>query len=127
MKIIMIDTHIVIWLYSGNVNELSKIAQTNIETHDLLISPIILLELQYLLEIGKILISPKEIYNDLHFRIGLRIDNETLWSNVTYAALELNWTRDPFDRLICAHAKVLKSKLITRDKVILSNFDKAIW
>lgn len=42
-------------------------------------------------------------------------------------ALALNWTRDPFDRLIVAHANVIKCHLITKDSFIKSHFSKVIW
>jgi len=126
MMQVMIDTHIVVWLYMGAVEKLSIKAQQNIESNELLISPIILLELQYLFEIGKILVSSEEIYEDLQFRIGLRIDH-TVWSRVIKEALALNWTRDPFDRLIVAHANVIKCHLITKDSFIKSHFSKVIW
>ncbi|WP_316353728.1 type II toxin-antitoxin system VapC family toxin [Candidatus Trichorickettsia mobilis] len=123
----MIDTHIVIWLYAGTIEEVSTKAQKHIESNELLISPIILLELQYLFEIGKISVDSETIYNDLHFRIGLRIDHETLWSRIIKEALMLNWTRDPFDRIIVAHASVLGYNLISKDQLIKLNFNNTIW
>lgn len=123
----MIDTHVVVWLYTNSIEKISLKAQQFIESSQLLISPIVLLELQYLFEIGKLLTSSKEIYEDLHFRIGLEIDRETIWSRIIQEAIFLSWTRDPFDRLIVAHTSILKCPLITRDQSIQLNFNKAIW
>ena len=36
------------------------------------------------------------------------------------AAVDLNWTRDPFDRLIVAHARLRGWRLATGDRVILA-------
>jgi PIN domain nuclease of toxin-antitoxin system len=43
------------------------------------------------------------------------------------AAMSLSWTRDPFDRLIAAHAIVANSPLITADETILENLSLATW
>ena len=47
---------------------------------------------------------------------------------LTYNALTISWTRDPFDLLISAevHSKK-KHTLITRDRTILKNLKEAIW
>ncbi len=46
--VIYLDTHVVVWLFSGRTELLSSRAVNAIENHDLLISPIVSLELQYL-------------------------------------------------------------------------------
>jgi PIN domain nuclease of toxin-antitoxin system len=43
------------------------------------------------------------------------------------AAAGLTWTRDPFDRLIAAHAIVADAPLLTADRTILDNLPQAIW
>jgi len=47
---IYLDTHVVVWLYSGELSLLSEKACQLIEENELLISPLVLLELQYLFE-----------------------------------------------------------------------------
>lgn len=42
------DTHVVAWLYAGRVDLFSRRAATAIEDGELLISPMVTLELQYL-------------------------------------------------------------------------------
>lgn len=126
MTQVMIYTHIVVWLYTNSIDKISVVAQQYIESSELLICPMVLLELQYLFEIGKLLVQADEMYEDLHFRIGLRVDHETLWSRVVKEAITLNWTRDPFDRLIVAHTNVLNCHLISKDQMIKSHFDKVI-
>ncbi|WP_199317478.1 hypothetical protein [Planktothricoides raciborskii] len=42
-------------------------------------------------------------------------------------SLDLDWTRDPFDRLIVAHAAVNNNILLTKDRIILANYAQAQW
>lgn len=42
-------------------------------------------------------------------------------------AVGLTWTRDPFDRLLAAHAIVADSPLITADRTILEHLPLATW
>ncbi len=48
-------------------------------------------------------------------------------ADVTQAAAPLSWTRDPFDRLIAAHAIVANAPLVTADRTIRENLPLAIW
>jgi PIN domain nuclease of toxin-antitoxin system len=41
--------------------------------------------------------------------------------------LDLSWTRDPFDRLVVSQAALADSILITRDRLILEHYPKAVW
>jgi len=127
MTYIMIDTHVVLWLYVGAIEKMSVTAQQNIETNQLLISPIVLLELQYLFEIKKVLVNSEEIYEYLSAKIGLKIEEKEPWSKIIKKSIKLDWTRDPFDRLITAHSDLLQCNLITKDSLILSNFARAVW
>jgi PIN domain nuclease of toxin-antitoxin system len=43
------------------------------------------------------------------------------------AALDLTWTRDPFDRLIAAHAVVADAPLVTAHRTILEHLPQAVW
>ncbi len=123
----MLDTHIVIWLYTNNIDKISIKAQEHIENDNLLISPIVLLELQYLFEVGKILISSNNIFEDLNFRIGLKIEEDISFNKIINESLKINWTRDLFDRLIVAHTNILLCNLISKDRLIQSNFNYVIW
>ncbi len=53
-NVVYLDTHVVIWLYSGNLELIPKPVQTILNLNDLLISPIVKLELEYLFEIKRI-------------------------------------------------------------------------
>jgi PIN domain nuclease of toxin-antitoxin system len=37
------------------------------------------------------------------------------------------WTRDPFDRIIVAHADVVSAPLLTKDQAIRRNYRRAFW
>lgn len=58
---IYLDTHVVIWLYIGDSTRFSETAKKAIEEHDLLISPLVTLELTYLYEIGRLLVQSNQI------------------------------------------------------------------
>lgn len=44
-----------------------------------------------------------------------------------HAAAGLTWTRDPFDRMIAAHAIVADTPLLTADRTILDHLPLASW
>ena len=123
---IFLDTHIVCWLYAGKTELMSPTAIQAIENNQLFISPIVDLELQYLFEIKRISQQASEILNALRADIGLQIADEN-FQQVINASKTLNWTRDPFDRVIVGHAMYKKIPLITRDKSIQQNFEQVIW
>ena len=123
---IYLDTHVVVWLYGGLIEKLSDTAKSLINQEEIYISPIVRLELQYLYEIERITFSADDILNDLSTRIGLNICQRNFNSIVTQA-LTINWTRDPFDRLIVAHALINHDIVITKDNNILANYNYAKW
>jgi PIN domain nuclease of toxin-antitoxin system len=59
-------------------------------------------------------------------RIGLRICAKPI-DEVVSRAIPYNWTRDPFDRLIVAHAALGDDLLISKDEAILDNYLHARW
>jgi PIN domain nuclease of toxin-antitoxin system len=124
--LIYLDTHVVVWLYAGLTDKLSDLAKLLINKHELYISPIVRLELQYLYEIGRIADESDMIQADLFNKIGLRVC-EKAFNLIIGQALEINWTRDPFDRLIVGNALVNGKILLTKDKNILANYKKAQW
>ena len=65
------------------------------------------------------------IVNDLSVSIGLRIC-DLPFADVALQAVDEDWTRDPFDRIIVAQARLAKATLITRDTAIHKRYDKAL-
>lgn len=90
------------------------------------ISPVVELELTYLYEVGRVTEPATAPIGALRRSIGLQLAEASL-SAVTKAAADLSWTRDPFDRLITAHATVVGAPLITADRTILQHFPLATW
>jgi PIN domain nuclease of toxin-antitoxin system len=58
--------------------------------------------------------------------LGLEIADVSL-AELAHTAMGLSWTRDPFDRMISAHAIVADAPLITADRTILDNLSLASW
>lgn len=123
---IYLDTHVVVWLYAGLGQNLSDTVRQLINRHDILISPIVLLECQYLFEIEKIRVPGAEIEADLTHIIGLKVCKEP-FARVVKEAVDSPWTRDPFDRLIVAHAAVKDAILLTKDQKIRAHYANARW
>lgn len=124
---IYLDTHAVVWLFAGDSNLFSPMAIDAIESNDLLISPAVLLELQFLNEIDRISARPQQIREYLESQIGLRVC-ELPFVSVISQSISNNWTRDPFDRLIIGQAQARgDSKLLTKDRSIRQFYEGAIW
>jgi len=104
--LILLDTHALVWLLAGH-----KRARKLPSRSRLFISPVSLLELRFLEEIGRIeLDSPNVVQDDPRFAV----DNPSSVS-LFEAAVDLPWTRDPFDRLIVGHALLRGWRLATAD------------
>lgn len=124
---IYLDTHVVVWLYAGDIELLSEPAKEAIEASDLLISPACLLELQFLHEIGRISVKPRAIRDYLEAQLGLRVCELPFYSVVAHA-LRQSWTRDPFDRLIVAQACARGDlPLLSKDRQIREGYAPALW
>lgn len=123
---IYLDTHVVVWLYAGEIGLLSQRVQQVIREQDVVCSPIVKMELQYLYEIGKILVKPQQVLDELSSAIGLKIQSVP-FAELIESSLSLSWTRDPFDRLLVAQASLQKARLITKDQTILSHYSGAFW
>ena len=126
MASIYLDTHVVIWLYEGNLKLLSQKAAYKIEQADLLISPMVKLELQYLYEVGRKNHDASTVLNGLQNIIDLSVDTRK-YRKIVDHSLGLDWTRDPFDRLIAAQAEVMKTLLLTKDTRLLEHCKQAVW
>ncbi len=123
---IYLDTHIVVWLYAGQIEKLNTKATELINDNEILISPIVRLELQYLNEIKRITETPDNIISDLSNSIGLKICDKTFNSIINFS-MNIDWTRDPFDRIIVANAAIQDDYLITKDQTILSHYSNSLY
>jgi PIN domain nuclease of toxin-antitoxin system len=124
--LIYLDTHVVVWLYSGLTDKLTDIAKSLINDNEVYISAIVRLELQYLYEIKRIKDEPDVIISDLSAQIGLKICNKN-FNDIIGITLTITWTRDPFDRIITANALLNNNILLSKDQNILNNYPYAKW
>lgn len=122
---IYIDTHIAVWLCAGVVGKLSDKAKDLLNSHEIRISPIVRLELQYLYEIKGVTLPANDIVADLSHSIGLKVCDKD-FNAVIHRAIALTWTRDPFDRIIVAHALLNEDYLVTRDQTMLGNYTMSV-
>src|ERR1700685_1179421 len=99
-----LDTHVAVWLHAGLIEKLSTEAKRRIEANDLLISPMVLLEFGYLYERKRIAVEPLPLYTYLHSTFGITLCGFP-FAAVATSALQLQWTSDPFDRIIVAQAE----------------------
>jgi len=121
-----LDTHVVAWLFAGRPDLLPKAIRQIVELERLLISPMVELELQYLFELGRTTEPASIVVQTLEQQIGMEKCSLSFPQVVT-TALGETWTRDPFDRMITAQAKIRNSNLLTKDDSILRNYEYAIW
>lgn len=106
---------------------ISPAAAEAIEAADeLRISPMVRLELQYLFEIGRVGQSASVVVDELRATIGV-IVCDAAFPEVARRAERLDFTRDPFDRLIVAQAALMDSPLVTRDETIHGAYGRAVW
>jgi PIN domain nuclease of toxin-antitoxin system len=124
--VIYLDTHVLAWLYAGRVDLLSGRARQLLESEDLLISPMVALELEYLHEIGRLTERSGTVLHSLQVQIGLRMCTLP-FASVVEAARRQAWTRDPFDRVIVGHAAAAQSVLVTKDASTRRHYKRATW
>jgi predicted nucleic acid-binding protein len=117
--VILLDTNALIWLQQGH-----RRARPLAQVPRLYLSPATILELQFLVEADRV-------------RFGARVSLATIASDPRWAldeppagrwfaaATELGWTRDPFDRLIAAHAILRGWKLATGDEMLIERLGPA--
>lgn len=125
--VIYLDTHVVVWLYGLGPKCLTpKVAHLLEESGDIRISPMVRLEMQYLYEIGRVGQQPLPVLDVLQSDLGLVVCDASFPAIVRVAESQ-TWTRDPFDRLIVAHASLLDAPLVTKDATVQTNYLQAIW
>lgn len=121
-----LDTHVLVWLHAGAAAELPEPVRRSLETEPLVISPMVELELDFLHEIGRTTQPGAPVIAGLTDTIGLAV-SQAPFPAVIRTATTLRWTRDPFDRVICAQALTDRDTLLTRDRRIRANLGAAHW
>jgi PIN domain nuclease of toxin-antitoxin system len=116
--VILLDTHAAIWLHDDRPRAAGLIRAGK----PLYVSPATLLELQVLTESGRLRLrrgsTPREIIAD--DRWAQDDPSSVDWFE---AALDVGWTRDVFDRLLVAHARMRRWRLATSDMSIIEHLN----
>ena len=113
--LILLDTNAVIWLHRGD-RRAARLAQGATRVYA---SPATILELQFLIEAGRLRLRTGASVNQLVHDDRWVIDDpaSAAWFE---KASEVGFTRDPFDRLIVAHARLRHWRLATGDRALLA-------
>jgi PIN domain nuclease of toxin-antitoxin system len=112
--LILLDTNAVIWLHRGE----RRAAGLARAATRLYASPATILELQFLIEAGRLRLRTGASVSQLIHDDRWVIDDpaSVAWFE---KASEIGFTRDPFDRLIVAHARLRHWRLATGDRALL--------
>jgi len=122
-----LDTHALIHLALGRSRLIGREASRLIQRAELLISPMVLVELEYLYEIGRLKVRSRDIQTKLEHELGIKLC-EIPFATVAGAAIDEIWTRDVFDRIIVANARVNGlAPLISADEKIAENYPRTVW
>ncbi len=115
-RVILLDTNALIWLHHDHVRA-APLRRANLRLYS---SPANLLELQFLVEAGRLRPRGSASLQDLaRDPRWIQDDPPSIdWFN---AALETGWTHDPFDRLLVAHARLRRWRLATSDLSIIEH------
>ena len=110
--LILLDTNALLWIEQGHRRSRPLTGQR------LYLSPATVLELQLLIESGRMRafhgVTPAAVAADERWLL-----DDVPSARWFTAATEIGWTRDPFDRLIVAHARLRGWKLATSDAALL--------
>lgn len=111
--VILLDTHAVIWMAQGHrrIRLLDRFPR-------IYLSPASVLEVEFLIEAGRLRLGQGQSLITLMHDQRWRLDDPPAakWFG---GACEVSWTRDPFDRLLAAHARLRRWKLATADTLLL--------
>jgi PIN domain nuclease of toxin-antitoxin system len=84
------------------------------------VSPITLLELEYLGEVGRLEVDSHELQRLLDTDPRIEFDDLAVSLLVAHAVRQ-RWTRDPFDRLLAAHSSARRIPICSVDRTIRAN------
>ena len=113
---ILLDTNAVLFLTTGH-RRARPLAR---HSGRLYFTPFALLEMSFLQEAGRGSFTSSSPMDAVKHDPRWSVDDPPV-DGVVARAIELAWTRDPFDRLIAAHALYRGWRLATSDAAILRN------
>ena len=108
----ILDTHFLIWILTGS----KRLLQFPWIGRYLPwgVSPVSFLEMQFLCEPGKMAVRNPDLMDAVMKDSRFLVDEVPLVSLIRNA-LALDWTRDPFDRLLCSHSLSRRIPICTID------------
>ena len=113
---ILLDTSAVLFLLAGH----RRARPLRAHSGRLKFTPVALLELQFLQEAGRGRFTLARPADAVAADPRWSVDDPPVSSLIRHA-LELTWTRDPFDRLIAAHAVHRGWRVATSDAAMIDN------
>ena len=111
----LLDTHFLIWILTKSKR--LKAFPWLKAYRPWRVSPISLLEIQFLSEIDRLEVQNPDFTETLKDDPRFAVDEVSLVALIE-KAMPLQWTRDPFDRLLAAHSFVRRIPLCTVDRVL---------
>ncbi len=127
LLIAYLDTYVAAWLVEGRFKKLTSEARRVIQNASLLISPMVLLEFEYLLEIRRLIVPSTEMAARLRADLNVEICPFP-FPQIAQAAVFEKWTRDSFDRLIVAHARANGvAPLLSADLHVQKHYSATVW
>lgn len=115
---VLLDTHFLLWILLDSAR-LERFPWLD-RYRPWGLSPVSLLELQFLSEVGRIEARNPDLTDRLLSDPRFVVDEVPSLALFRHA-LELTWTRDPFDRLLAAHSSARRVPLATVDRVLLEH------
>lgn len=112
---LILDTHFLLWVILGT---------PRLDEFDWLdryrpwgVSPVSFLEIAFLAEVGRLRVERAQLVEAVGRDPRFVVDAPSLTAVIGHA-LELEWTRDPFDRLLAAHSRARRVPLCSLDRRI---------
>src|SRR5699024_2782142 len=125
--VLHLDTHVLVWMYSGDHDRFPAALRQQLNTSSLRYSPMVRLELVHLYEIGRLTEPAGRILAELESAVGLTEDTQP-FHRVIDMAERTTFARDAFDRIIIAQALSARATLATKDERIRSAYPaQTLW
>lgn len=121
MTTLHLDTHVIVWLAAGEHGRIPSQVRDLLGEAELRHSPQVRMELEYLSAKGVVSQPAEHVLASVR-GLGLQEETSVPYGRVVDLATDaamIDWEhRDPFDRLIVAHARADGAQLVTKDQRI---------
>jgi PIN domain nuclease of toxin-antitoxin system len=114
---VLLDTHFLIWIVL-EAKRLSNFSWLD-RYRPWGVSPISFFKIQFLAEVGRLSVTNPRFVNTVSDDRRFIVDDLSLDTLVSHS-LMLDWTRDPFDRLLVVHSLARRVPFCTTDRLIRS-------